>query len=107
MSAAGPVKRIQMLAPAGRDPAIFRLAGVRGVRCGHPVHSLSSGFCTGPAGETCRTCRHCVRLQHSSKTFLKCGLCERQWTHGLCNDIRARWPACKFWEAVTIRRNHG
>ncbi len=33
MSAAGPVKRIQKLAPAGRDPAIFRLGYVRGVLC--------------------------------------------------------------------------
>lgn len=62
---------------------------------------------TGPAGETCRTCRHCVRLPHSSKTFLKCGLCERQWTHGPGSDIRARWPACKFWERVKAQASQG
>lgn len=27
---------------------------------------------TGPAGEACRTCRHCVMLPHSSKMPLKC-----------------------------------
>lgn len=58
---------------------------------------------TGPPGETCRSCRHCCRLPHASKTFLKCGLCERQWTHGPGSDIRARWPACKFWEATDAK----
>jgi hypothetical protein len=55
---------------------------------------------TGPAGETCRTCRHCERIPLSAKTVLKCHLVRQQWTHGAGSDIRARWPACEFWEGV-------
>lgn len=29
-------------------------------------HCTAARCGTGPAGETCRTCRHCVRLPHSS-----------------------------------------
>lgn len=54
---------------------------------------------TGPAGETCKTCKHRVRLGvRSGRVFQKCGLNERNWTHGPGSDIRAKAPACKFWE---------
>lgn len=52
---------------------------------------------TGPAGETCGTCKHCVR-KHLAKTYIKCGLNESKWTGGEGSDIRAKDPACKFWE---------
>jgi hypothetical protein len=50
---------------------------------------------TGPKGETCRTCRHKIRVGG----FLKCGLMERHWTHGAASDLKARWPACWYWSA--------
>ena len=53
---------------------------------------------TGPANETCGSCKHIVR-KRQSKTWLKCALAERKWTHGRGSDILARSPACKFWEA--------
>jgi hypothetical protein len=55
---------------------------------------------TGPAGETCGSCAHKV-TKHTggwNKSFVKCGLMEKQWTHGAGTDIRAHDPACKFWE---------
>lgn len=52
---------------------------------------------TGPEGETCGSCKHLVRRQYSG-TFLKCALMRDQWTRGGATDIRARAPACKFWE---------
>jgi len=52
---------------------------------------------TGPAGETCGTCKHMVR-RHLAKTYLKCGKNEAAWTGGPGSDIRAKDPACKFWE---------
>lgn len=55
---------------------------------------------TGPAGETCKSCRHLVRKQWA-KTYLKCGLMQAKWTCGGGSDVRARSPACKFWEATT------
>lgn len=54
---------------------------------------------TGPAGETCKTCKHLVRRQFS-KTYLKCGLMWRAWTGGPGSDIRAKSPACRHWEKI-------
>lgn len=54
---------------------------------------------TGPAGETCKTCRHIYRNQ-MSKTYLKCELNRAAWTGGAGSDIRASAPACRKWEAA-------
>jgi hypothetical protein len=57
---------------------------------------------TGPEGETCRTCKHYTHKggshQCSPKRYPACGLMERFWTHGPGTDIKAKSPACKFWE---------
>lgn len=57
---------------------------------------------SGPAGETCKTCRHFTRLEYRSGTFLKCGLMEKHWTHGPATDIRAGWPACREWQSTEV-----
>jgi hypothetical protein len=54
---------------------------------------------TGPAGETCRGCRHAAGLPHGSKTIYKCDLMQACWTHGGATDIKLRWEACRCWEA--------
>lgn len=51
---------------------------------------------TGPAGETCKTCRHLFR-NHQSKTYLKCSLMSAHWTGGPGTDILAGAPACREW----------
>lgn len=48
---------------------------------------------TGPAGQTCATCKHAVRTDRYSK----CGANRAQWTHGIKSDIRLRTPACSLW----------
>lgn len=53
---------------------------------------------TGPAGETCGSCKHMVRTYTGSKHFPKCGLNRACWTHGAKTDIRVRWAACSKWE---------
>lgn len=58
-------------------------------------HAWTPG--TGPAGETCGTCKHLVR-RRLAKTYLKCGKVEAKWTGGAATDIKAKDPACKFWE---------
>ncbi len=52
---------------------------------------------TGPAGETCKTCKHYggVRL---SRLYRKCELTKAQWTSGPGTDILASAPACSKWE---------
>lgn len=51
---------------------------------------------TGPAGETCGSCRH---IHGTGGKYLKCKLRQAGWTSGPGTDIRARSPACKKWEA--------
>lgn len=52
---------------------------------------------SGPAGETCKSCRHLFR-NRMAKTYLKCSLMQRYWTGGGKTDVRAGSPACKRWE---------
>ena len=56
---------------------------------------------TGPAGETCRTCRFAV-ARRFSKTYWKCRL-HPQWTGGPGTDIRLKSPACQGWEAKEVK----
>jgi hypothetical protein len=51
----------------------------------------------GPPGKTCRSCAHIVSLSHGGKSWRKCELMKRFWTHGLGTDIRSKDEACKFW----------
>lgn len=53
---------------------------------------------TGPEGETCKSCRHIVRLDEYAKVYRKCGLVRDRWTHGPGTDIKAGKPACRRWE---------
>lgn len=52
---------------------------------------------SGPAGETCGSCKHLYRNQ-LAKTYLKCELMHASWTGGGKTDVRARSPACSRWE---------
>lgn len=54
---------------------------------------------SGPAGETCKTCEHYCRVNHNAKHHLKCAVIEWRWTHGAGTDIKARSPACNYWQA--------
>lgn len=54
---------------------------------------------TGPAGETCGSCKHLYR-KRMGKTYFKCELTRSHWTGGKATDIRARDAACKKWGSV-------
>lgn len=54
---------------------------------------------TGPAGETCRTCRYLSRSTGHAKTYLKCWLAKAFWTGGTATDVREGDAACRRWEA--------
>lgn len=53
---------------------------------------------TGPAGETCKTCKHRARIEHA-KVYQKCLLAKYRWTGGPGSDIKVASPACSRWEA--------
>ena len=59
-------------------------------------HAWAPG--TGPAGETCGSCKFLYH-KRMGKTYLKCALVEAQWTGGGATDVRARDAACREWEA--------
>lgn len=56
---------------------------------------------TGPKGETCGTCKHCVRERNyrGTKTWAKCDLARARWTGGRGTDILIKAAACKYWES--------
>lgn len=58
---------------------------------------------TGPAGETCKTCQHCVPHKYA-KTFYKCKLMKAGWTHSIKTDIKLKSPACSKWEVAEMFR---
>lgn len=59
---------------------------------------------TGPAGETCGSCRWLYR-NRQAKTYLKCQKMSPFWTGGAATDILAKAPACREWSAPI--RTHG
>jgi hypothetical protein len=65
-----------------------------------PARGYAAPPGTGPAGETCGSCR--FRVVHSySRDYHKCSMFVRiggRWTSGTSTDIRVRSAACKFWE---------
>ena len=56
---------------------------------------------TGPAGKTCRDCDNYAR-RRSAKTYLKCWLMRDVWTGGPGTDIKAKSPACRFFNKQSI-----
>lgn len=54
---------------------------------------------TGPAGETCKSCRHYF-LKEMGNTYRKCELMRAHWTGGPGTDILASAPACSKWETA-------
>jgi len=52
---------------------------------------------TGPAGETCGSCRHHV-IHSYARDYHKCALAKAIWTGGPGSDILVRSPACSRWE---------
>ena len=52
---------------------------------------------TGPAGETCKSCKH-YGGKEMSRVYRKCELTRASWTSGSGTDVLAGAPACSKWE---------
>jgi len=83
--------------------------GERGVK---PTHGFGrcSGLAgmagqpgTGPAGETCGSCKH-LHLNRLAKTYFKCGLMREHWTGGAGTDVKRKSAACQYWEELLEQR---
>lgn len=53
---------------------------------------------TGPAGETCGTCKHKTHA-HAARSYPKCALTRACWSSTRRTDILVSAPACAKWEA--------
>jgi|SRR5215831_7444575 len=71
----------------------------------HPVKGYAAQPGSGPEGETCRSCTHCVQKGWYEKNFYKCELMRAVWTNSYGTDIRLRSPACRFWEEK-MKKHH-
>ena len=65
----------------------------------HPANGYAAMPGTGPAGETCRSCRHLVQNCYG---FYKCKLMRRVWTNGYGTDVRVKSPACREWQTAQL-----
>lgn len=63
-------------------------------------NSVPNGYAdrpgTGPAGETCKSCRH---YHVREGRYRKCLLMRSTWSASTATDIRAGSPACSKWES--------
>jgi hypothetical protein len=57
---------------------------------------------SGPALEKCGTCAHSERVCGGQRSYYKCGLMRRAWTHGPGSDIKLKTPACGRWEPEAV-----
>lgn len=79
-----------LAAPLKAKPNTVVLPKVKGGYAARPE--------TGPAGETCKSCRHAQPHETGAgRRYWKCALVKR--THGPGTDIALRSPACRKWEA--------
>jgi len=75
--------------PIGRDAIMRKSSRRKGGYAARPG--------SGPKGQRCNTCAHFARLKRSN-VYTKCLLMAAVWTRGPGTDIKARAPACSFWE---------
>lgn len=53
---------------------------------------------TGPKGETCGTCRMCVKNPYRDRNYYKCRYLKFRWTCGQGTDLRLKDEACFLWK---------
>jgi hypothetical protein len=81
-----------------QDPC-FRMPPVKVAKYKKNGYAALPG--SGPAGETCKTCAFCV---NSYRSFYKCELMRRLWTHSYGTDVLLKSPARRRWE---MDKEHG
>lgn len=62
-----------------------------------PTHGYAAMPGTGPAGETCKSCKH-YAIKQCASAYRKCALMRAVWTGGAGTDIKASAPACSKWD---------
>lgn len=87
--------RVPFASEEAEAAARLRLLPRSGVKIGYAARPGS-----GPAGETCASCRHLARRHvESARVFRKCALMRDHWTDGIGSDVELSAPACRRWRA--------
>jgi len=84
-----------LMADEPRQPTLEELRQLMPVVGGKRRGLYAATPGTGPAGETCGSCKHWVSPA-GRKRHPKCGL--TNYTHGDATTIRLSSPACSKWE---------
>lgn len=53
---------------------------------------------TGPKGQRCNTCAHCIKITQHRQPARKCELKAPIWTTSAETDVKHNAPACRFWQ---------
>lgn len=53
---------------------------------------------TGPEGETCGSCGHCVFRMFRGRRFYKCENAARKWDRTRASDVLLHSPSCAQWK---------
>lgn len=61
---------------------------------------------TGPKGQRCNTCRHCMLVSADGQRVRRCELTAPKWDRGAQMDIKHNAPACKHWERKEYAKKH-
>jgi hypothetical protein len=81
------------------ETVVIEISEAKGVRKPTRPNGYAAPPGTGPAGETCKSCEHAVRVSgNTANTYRKCALMREHWTGGPGSDILFRSPACRLWE---------
>jgi len=78
-----------------RDESTTDLFGGGGLL---PKGGYAADSGSGPQGETCKTCFHCLSISYHGKKYYKCGMSKD--SRSSSTDIRLKTPACHFWESA-------
>ena len=75
-----------------------------------PRSTPSKGYAarpgTGPKGQRCNTCLHCITAHPGVRAVRRCELNAAKWDRGPAMEIKHNAPACKHWERKPYQSRH-
>lgn len=94
--------QLELFQTSPQRPGSARQGRARITSSGKRAYDIPRGYAaqpgTGPAGESCRSCKFRCTVCMGGKNWHKCGLLKHRWTSGPGTDIRLKSPACEHWK---------
>lgn len=60
---------------------------------------------TGPKGQRCNTCAHCMVVVYHGMRSRKCHVVAALWSASPATDIKHNAPACREWQRKPYKRD--